>query len=124
MYSHRRRKFFVDKRTRRYEDHADLQQLIDGVSLTGQPLTEFLYDNVNLSAMVNFLSGLMLTSDVDCCRKNDYAYRYTNGTGQWEFFLWDVDLTFGRTGVDAIYLNDALMPHIGVPFAGGSNALV
>ena len=87
----------LEKKTRNDEDHSDLQALIDGVRLSGTDRTNFLYDNVNIPAMVNWLAGLVLTGETDCCRRNYYAYRDTQGTRLWQYMPWDVDKSFGKT---------------------------
>ncbi len=46
--------------------------------------------------MANFLAGFVLTADTDCCHKNYYVYRDDSGSGDWWFFDWDVDLSYGR----------------------------
>ena len=56
------------KQTRKYEDNSDLEALFDGFQqLSGQDRTEFLVDNVNIPATVNFLAGLVITAHGDCC---------------------------------------------------------
>ncbi len=87
----------VEKKTRTEEDHADLQALIDGARLAGTDRTTFLFDNVNIPAMVNYLAGLVLTGETDCCHRNYYAFRDTGGTGLWQYIPWDVDKSFGKT---------------------------
>ncbi|MEO8426231.1 MAG: lamin tail domain-containing protein [Verrucomicrobiota bacterium] len=113
----------VEKKTRKSESNSDLQALINGLRRTGTARTQFIYDNVNVPAMVNYLAAMIVTGGVDCCHKNYYAYRDTEGTGEWQFLPWDQDLTFGRnwTGVltyfdDTMYVNNPL-------FIGGNNAL-
>ena len=39
---------------------------------------------------------LTITGDTDCCHKNYYVYRDTEGTGEWQGLPWDVDLSFGE----------------------------
>ena len=91
----------VEKKTRKNESNSDLQALINGLRRTGTARTQFIYDNVNVPAMVNYLAAMIITGGVDCCHKNYYAYRDSEGTGEWQFLPWDQDLTFGRnwTGV-------------------------
>ena len=86
----------AEKKTRKYEKNTDLQALITGARRTGVARPQFLYDNVNIPAMVNFLAAMIITGGNDCCHKNYYAYRDTEGTGEWQYLPWDVDLTFGR----------------------------
>lgn len=87
----------AEKKTRKDEDHADLQALIDGCKLTGAARRVFLYDNVDIPEVVNFLATIQLVQNEDCCDyKNYYLYRDTEGTREWQMIPWDLDLTFGR----------------------------
>jgi hypothetical protein len=86
----------VAKRARKGEDHRDLRALIDGIELAGQARTNYLFDHVNIPAVVNYLAVTTVIHDTDCADKNYYLYRDTEGTGEWMFLPWDKDLTFGR----------------------------
>lgn len=85
-----------EKITRRNEDFSDLQAVMDGARLSGQARQEFLFDNIDIPAAVNFLAAQVVNANIDCCHKNYYMYRDTNGTGLWTFLPWDADLSFGR----------------------------
>ncbi len=63
--------------------------------------------------MANYLAGFVITSNQDCCHKNYYAYRDTNGTGEWYYMPWDVDLTQGRNwgGFGLAYFDDTMYPN-------------
>ena len=50
-----------------------------GAAMTG---ITYIMDNVNLAQMANYRAGFVLTSNRDCCHKNFYAYRDTEGTGR------------------------------------------
>ena len=86
----------VAKRTRKNEDNRDLQSLIDGLELSGQARTSYLFDHVDIPAVVNYMAVTTVIHDTDCADKNYYLYRDTRGTGEWMFLPWDKDLTFGR----------------------------
>jgi hypothetical protein len=87
----------AEKKTRRFEGTADLQQLITGMrQSTAAARQAFMFDNLDLPEMVNFLAAKMITADVDCCHKNYYLYRDSEGTLEWQSMPWDVDLSFGR----------------------------
>ena len=110
------------KMTRKYEDISDLQEFFAGFQqLEGPERTQFLLDNVNIPATVNFLVGLVITAHGDCCSKNLYIYRDTEGTGEWEPLPYDLDNSFGRGGA----LDDPFYPHnAGVDIVGrGDNDL-
>ena len=108
----------VEKKTRLDEDVSDLQALIDGLkgSLAGSNIENsgalihtpaetsardpFLFDHLNIPEIVNYLVGTILCQDTDDTRKNFYAYRDSEGSGEWSIFPWDKDLTWG-VGEDA-----------------------
>lgn len=110
----------AEKKTRTEEGNADLQALIDGARLTGADRTNFLFDNVDIAAMVNYLTGLVLTGETDCCRRNYYAFRDTQQTGLWQYIPWDVDKSFGKTDT---FLADWSVG-TGNVFAGRGNTLI
>jgi hypothetical protein len=86
----------AEKKTRKTEPNADLAELYRGISRTGAAKTQYLYDNVDIPGMVNYLAIMILVGNVDCCHKNYYAYRDTEGTKEWKWLPWDQDLSFGR----------------------------
>jgi hypothetical protein len=113
-----------EKKTRRYEDKSDLKALIDALDLTGDALRAYLYDHVNLPAMADFVAALVIVSTTDCCHKNYYAYRDTNGSGEWWYLPWDVDLTFGHNWTKAFNYFDETVYTESPLFVGGNNKLI
>lgn len=88
----------AEKKSRQQEDYSDLQGLIDGLNLNGAARRQFLYDNVDIPEVINFLATIQLVQNEDCCYyKNYYLYRDSEGTREWKMLPWDLDLTFGRT---------------------------
>ncbi|MCP3980221.1 MAG: hypothetical protein GY716_13025 [bacterium] len=86
-----------EKRTRLDEDHTDLWEFLDDLNnLQGQQLQDFLHDNVDIAAMVNYFAVQTVIHNNDNIRKNYFLYRDTEGTQRWRFLGWDLDLTFGR----------------------------
>lgn len=113
----------AEKKTRKYEDNADLSALFEGLSLTGEARRQFLYDNVDVAQVVNFLAARAITGDVDCCHKNYYLYRDTGVTNEWQMWPWDVDLSFGRVwNSSETYWNENLLPNTRL-FVGSGNRL-
>ena len=53
--------------------------------------------NVNLPAQINFMAVNVILQNIDATDKNYFIYRDTYGTGEWQMFPWDLDLTFGPT---------------------------
>ena len=86
----------ADKKTRLEEGKSDLQALIHGSSQNGQSRTNFFFDNINLPEVINYLASMVIASNHDCCHKNYYVYRDSEGTGEWQVFPWDVNLSFGH----------------------------
>lgn len=87
----------AEKKTRKYEGSADLQALITGMSQsTATARQTYLFDHLEVPEMIDFLAAKMITADTDCCHKNYYLYRDSDGTGEWQAMPWDVDLCFGR----------------------------
>ena len=91
----------AEKKTRKNEGNADLLALFNGISLTGDARRRYLYDNVDVAQVVNFLAAKIITGDVDCCHKNYYFYRDTGESDEWQMWPWDVDLSFGRVWTSA-----------------------
>jgi len=111
----------AEKKTRKYEDNTDLSALYDGLSLSGEARRRYLYDNVDVAQVVNFLAIRIITGDVDCCHKNYYLYRDTGASNEWQMWPWDVDLSFGRVWNSAeTYWNENLIPNTGL-FVGSGN---
>ena len=91
----------AEKKTRKTENNADLQVLVNGSKLTGTASAQFIFDNVDLPEMVDYLAGLVITSNSDFGHKNYYVYRDTRGTGLWKMLPWDVDLSWGHNYTSA-----------------------
>ncbi|HEX2751088.1 MAG TPA: CotH kinase family protein, partial [Verrucomicrobiales bacterium] len=88
----------VIKKTRRDEDNADLQAVVDGLKPT-LPLASrraWAYDNLDLAATVNYMTTRQVNSDRDHGHKNFLLYRDTNRTREWQPIIWDVDLSQGH----------------------------
>jgi hypothetical protein len=113
----------AEKKTRKYEGNDDLLALYNGLSLSGEGRRRFLYDNVDVAQVVNFLAARIITGDVDCCHKNYYFYRDTGVSDEWQMWPWDVDLSFGRVwNSSETYWNENLIPNTGL-FVGNNNSL-
>ena len=85
----------LEPKTGTSSDRTEARELIDGLKLQGQELEQFLLDNINIPAVVNFMATNVITQNIDASDKNYFLYRDTFGTGQWMFVPWDLDLTFG-----------------------------
>lgn len=86
----------VEKKTREYERNDDLVEFVREINaLSGDELRNYLFDNVNLPRVLNYLAATVIMQNNDQSTKNYYVYRDSEGTGEWEFLPWDLDLTFG-----------------------------
>ena len=47
-----------EKKTRKDEGSSDLRDLVNGVALNGQARHRFVFDNIDLASMANYLAGL------------------------------------------------------------------
>lgn len=119
-----------EKEQRELDDYSDLYALLDGVNnLSGAARQNFLFDNVNIPNLINYLAAQCIVHNNDHLAKNYFLYRDTDGTGRWTMHTWDMDLTFGRNfgaggGVlsDGIWADDDA-PHPTNPFVSPSHPL-
>ncbi len=86
----------VEKKTRLWEDNSDLQAFIGGILQADPDRQYYLFDNLDIPAVVNYLAATSLMHDNDHLEKNYYLYRDSDGDGEWRMLPWDKDLTFGR----------------------------
>ena len=113
----------AEKKTRKNEDNADLLALFEGVDLRGEARRRYLYDNVDVAQVVNFLAARALTGDTDCCHKNYYFYRDTGGSDEWQMWPWDVDLSFGRRWISSLTYWDQRLIADTPLFIGNNNRM-
>src|SRR2546422_428398 len=109
-----------------YSDKSHMRHMLASlaaVQLTGTNQARYVYDNVNIPEVVDYLAAMIITGDVDCCHKNYYFYRDTEGTGEWQMFPWDLDLSFGRVwSTPLTYWDELVHPDTGL-YVGGGNSL-
>ena len=99
----------VEKKTRKFENNADLQALIDGLDLSGTALSNYIFDNVDLPRCINMLAANSVIRNIDMHSKNWYIYRDTGRSGEWAILPWDLDLSAGRVWNEAnTYFDNAL----------------
>jgi hypothetical protein len=97
----------VDRKLSRTQDHSDLEAFLDGIHLSGEARTRYLFDHLDIPAVVNYMAVTTILNDVDCDRRNYFLYHDTTGTGEWTLLPWDKDLTFGRIFDNGV-LNDGI----------------
>jgi hypothetical protein len=113
----------AEKKTRKNEDNSDLRALFEGISLSGAAQRQYLYDNVDVAEVVDFLAARIVTGDIDCCHKNYYLYRDTGRSNEWQMWPWDVDLSFGRVWSSGLTYWDQILHANTALFVGGNNRL-
>lgn len=99
----------MEKKNRDEEtSRSDLAAFFAGLHLTGDAQIKFIYDNVDIPTMLDYIAANILTGDEDDAQKNYFLYRDTNdganafynyanpdGTNEWTMLPWDKDLTYG-----------------------------
>jgi hypothetical protein len=96
-----------EKKSRKSEDYSDLDELLTNIAtLEGKARRDYIFDNVDIPAQLNYQAALVLMHDNDSTHKNYYLYRDTEGTGRWRMLPWDKDLTWGRNFVDSVLNED------------------
>ena len=109
----------VQKRTRKSEDNSDLQALVDGVNPSNPNRNQYVFDNVDIAGVINYIAATTIVHDNDHPHKNFHLYRDTEGSGQWTFVPWDKDLTFGLNfGINGVIADVDPFSH---PFFGDSD---
>ncbi|HOK76859.1 MAG TPA: CotH kinase family protein, partial [Verrucomicrobiota bacterium] len=116
----------VEKKTRQNEDSSDLQQLVSSVAMGNPARGKNVFELLDLPEIINYLAAGVVVQDWDRAVKNYYLYCDTEGTGLWQMFPWDEDLTFGKTGLanDSVTatkdgtIGAAGEPYVSHPFYG------
>jgi hypothetical protein len=105
-----------EKKTRRTEGTEDLQNLYNAISTVNPDAagrTTYLWDNVNLPNVIDFLAAKAIGSDHDCCHKNYYYYRDSAGSGEWYALPWDFDLSIGHVWTNGpAYFSDTIITNL------------
>ncbi|MEX2187136.1 MAG: lamin tail domain-containing protein, partial [Pirellulales bacterium] len=90
----------TSKDTRQDEDFSDLQALVNGISPSNANRGAYVFDNVDIPRMLDYLAASVIMHENDHMSKNYYMYRdrpvSEGGTGEWFMLPWDKDLTYGK----------------------------
>jgi hypothetical protein len=116
-----------EQKTRLYDtSKADLNALVAALALSGIPLETYVFDNVDLPGMVNYIATTCITQNIDASDKNHFAWRDTNDSGEWVMLPWDLDLTFGPNALntDTIVYNQTGATNASHPFIGANPFLL
>ena len=79
-----------EKREGDDDDFTDIFDLTQGIDQGGQAELDFLYDNLNIPAIVNYLAVISLLRDSDAYDE-DYRLSRDNSSQRWEALNWDLD---------------------------------
>ena len=105
-------------------DFNDLNDLLNGINnLTGQAKRNFIFDNLDIPRVMNYLAAMVVLHDNDAIGKNYYLYRDTAGTKRWYILPWDKDLTLGRNYNEGGVLNDDIWANVDFDFTRRSRCL-
>ncbi|GEM_PF-798168 len=122
-------KLYYDKSIGNVSDYSDLEQLIQALNVAPDAtFADTVYHYFDVNSVLNWFAGNILTMMGDSYNKNYFLYRDTSKPAQqWSIIPWDYDLSFGRTGDDAIpypasLLNDGFA-YTFPPLSGPSNVL-
>ena len=88
-----------EKQTRLDEPgFADLTELVTGLCETNSVAARrrYLFDNVNIPAVVNFMALFHITQQGDGGHANVVPYRDSNGNREWRLLPWDMNISFGQ----------------------------
>ncbi|HEX2751212.1 MAG TPA: lamin tail domain-containing protein, partial [Verrucomicrobiales bacterium] len=85
-----------EEETPKDSDWSDVTAFAQGLGLSGDARTRFVFDNVDLPGQLNYMAAAVILQDADRLVTNFYAYRDTAGTGEWRMLPWDMDLTLGQ----------------------------
>jgi hypothetical protein len=89
-----------EKKTPKDGNFSDLQAFFNGLQLSGAALENYLFDNVDVAEVVNYMATMAITQDIDGTDKNHFFHRDTAGRRLWTMLPWDIDLTFGPNALN------------------------
>jgi hypothetical protein len=101
---------YYEKKTREEEGYEDLEQFLYHLRFLGSADRRlYIYDNVDIPGMLNYLAVTCIIHNNDHPAKNFFLYRDTEGTQRWVMQPWDMDLTLGRNfGAGGGVLSDGI----------------
>ncbi len=99
-----------EKRSRLDEDYSDLWEFTNQLNgLEGAELRDWVFDNVDVPSLINYVGVQVLLHNNDHVTKNYFVFRDSEGSGRWSLQPWDLDLTFGRNfTAEGGVLNDTI----------------
>ncbi len=112
-----------EKKTPKDNDYSTIIDFVTGLAQTGAAQTNFVFDNVDIPSMINYLAASVLIQDADRLVTNFFTYRDTHGTGEWTMLPWDLDLSLGQAvnSSDQMYATQDYPHGPSHPFYGAQN---
>ncbi len=94
-------KLWLDKKEREDEDFTDVWQLSQVVDAPASATQQrWISNNVNVPELINYMAINSLIRHTDSGHHNWFISRDTEGTGRWEMWHWDLDVTFFNVSTD------------------------
>ena len=89
----------IERKTGNIFDLSNMEALTLGLELNSlEARTNYIFDNLNIANLINYVAVHALIGDADDTRKNFYMYHDSQGSGEWYMIPWDKDFTFGFAG--------------------------
>ena len=86
----------LEKKRPKDDNFTDMTNFINGIHLsTDEQIKTYMFDNVNIPEVVNYIAANRIFMDFDFTVKNYYLYHNIGKSDEWEIYAWDKDLTFG-----------------------------
>lgn len=109
-----------EKKTPDDNDLGDIIEFARGLGLSGPARDAFVFDNVDIPAVINYMAACDILQHADRLVTNFYPYRDTRRSGEWTMLPWDLDLTLGQVNnsVDEIQTSQDNPDGASHPFYG------
>ena len=116
-----------EKKTNENDDFTDLAAFVDQLNDTAEAsILSWFHNNLEIESMIDYQAVVAASANVDHGHKNHYLFHDTEKS-KWSVFIWDLDLSLGRTYVQANYgvYNDEIHPFdVNELYAVGWNSLI
>jgi hypothetical protein len=116
-----------EKKSRKWEGTTDIVALRSGLSASSTTRNRYIYDNLNLPAVINYLAVARIAQEGDDVWANMVMYRDSDNSGEWRPIPFDLNLSFGQLFYNGEFpnsfvhaTNDANKSH---PLYGSSSCL-
>lgn len=94
-----------EKKSRKWEGTSDYTALKSGLNANSTTRNRYIYDNLNLPAVINYLAVARIAQEGDDVWANMVMYRDSDATGEWRPIPFDLNLSFGQLFYNGESLN-------------------